>query len=190
MAKLSKKEWGYIGGVVIVSLVILWLLYRKGQTMDIVNGDGQKPDTNYLNYNIPPINGNGLALPNLGNVVVPPMNLNLGGCNQCYQSPYYSSPIELANALGSAGQPSIADAVSKLPNYMQVQLDQQYTAGSVDDINRRVLSSVGAIMVPGWMTDQTNMKQPAPVSSGPSGLFSADDLWRFEVQNGVFDIDN
>lgn len=183
MAKLSKKEWGYIGGVTLVALIILWLLYRKGQTTEILNGAGQKPDTGYLTMNIPPLNQDGLTLPHLGNVYVPPMNLNLGGCNQCYQPPYYSSPTELAAALADQQNPSFSDALKALPNYMEVHIDQAYTAGAIDEVNRRVGQNIGALLLP---TTNSIMKDPAPLTTGPSGTLSAGDLFAFAQQTGTF----
>lgn len=186
MAKLSKKEWGYIGGVIVVSLIILWLLYRKGQNVQVLNGDGKTPDTSYLNFNMPPLNNDGLAMPQLGNVVVPPMNLNLGGgCNNCSQANYYSSPIELANALGDYGSDAVQKSLESMPNYVQVAVDQNYTAGSIDDVNRRVLSNMGALILP-WTTKDTMLGLPVQ-AMGSSGQLTTNDMFNFANSSGTFD---
>jgi len=162
--KPTKKEWIYIG-VAAVALLLWWLFSRSGSTR-ITNGAGQTPDTSYLNFNIPPIGSNGLAQPSFGGINIPPVFMGGGNCNQCYQPKYYGSNEDLANALGQTGADAVNAALSNLPNYMTVNVQQQYQTGSLnpDDVNYAVLSQLPVLALGGGTTSSI-MDQSAQTSN-------------------------
>lgn len=162
--KPTKKEWIYIG-VAAVALIIWWLYSRKS-SVAVVNGAGQTPDTNYLNFNIPPIGNNGYNQPSFGGINIPPVFLGGGNCNQCYAPKYYGSNQDLANALGQTGADAVQEALKGLPNYMTVNIEQHYQSGSLNpqDVNYAVLSQLPVLALGGGTTS-TIADQPAQSSN-------------------------
>lgn len=157
MKKPSKKELMYIGGITAIGIVI-FLLYKKSTTSYIDTGSGQQPDTAYMTYNIPPINSSGFAQPDFGNINIPGINYNAGGCNACYSNNYYGSSIGTATALGDTGANNINDILSTLPNYQIATIDNTINSGNIYDYNQHLISQLPILALG---TPDTIVNEPA-----------------------------
>jgi hypothetical protein len=115
MAKLQKKDWWGIAGVVVTLLTFLYLLHRSANAAPTVtNGDGTSPDTYYLTGNQPqPGSGSGSG----GGLYFGPINVG-GGCG-CTSTPQATAAEIAANTVTNR---ALNQMVGSLPGYLQVQL--------------------------------------------------------------------
>lgn len=158
MKKPNKKEMVYIGALLTATFILMWLLKRSAGDTQIVNGAGQTPDTGYLTYNLPAIGADGQPVPTFGDIYIPPLNYNGGGCNSCYSNDYYGTPQSLANAVGNAGADSVQQALQSLPGYAQLTIQNDVTSGSIYYADQQLVNSLPVLAL--GPINQSNITQP------------------------------